>query len=86
MFAKIPCGGWGGRGFHEKLLEGSPNLRFYFIFINKSFEICPGGLCLPFPLCASMNSTENGLQMEFHIGKTLHKKYFGHIIEIEKFE
>jgi hypothetical protein len=87
----LPLWGGGGRGFHEKLPEGSPNFGFYFIFYLKVFWNLPGGGYVypsppPAPLCAYIYSTDNGLQMEFHIGKTLHKKYFGHIIEIEKFE
>jgi hypothetical protein len=47
-FAKIPRG---GQGFQEKVPRVSPYFGFYYIFMNKCFEICLRGvLYLPSPL------------------------------------
>ncbi len=47
IFAKIPKG---GQGFQEKLPWRYPYFGFYCIFINQSFDIRLGVLCLTSPL------------------------------------
>ncbi len=60
--------------------RGHPILGFISFLLISLLIFARGGAMFTLPppslppLCASMNSTGNGIQMELHIGETLHKK------------